>query len=242
MRVALLLWGQPRFYHLAQSSDIIDKIITPYNADVYCHTWWSDLDPAIEGARGGTYDQVPDPHIGLQSLYSPTQLVVEPPVCKKNEFGYTDDVFMQYGKDYRHTKRYPSSGEYLSAYLSQKRVRDMVDETKYDFIVRWRYDLKPYIFPDLEKLDPTKFYVMMNGGTERGQPIFDDCGQIFGPKCIRTMSVYEDLDEILQTDIPSFDPEWVHLANAKRLNIIDDVVKLEPTEFWGRLIRSKYNV
>jgi hypothetical protein len=239
MKVAIGFFGQPRFYNSAHSHAILRKIIRKYDADVYCHAWWNETDVSIEGARRGIYEQVSDPRVGLEELYHPKQLVVEPGLCKKDVNGYTDDVFMQHGKDYRYTKRYPSSGEYLSAYLSQKRLHDMIDHTKYDWIIRWRYDLFPFTFPDLSTLDKDRFYVMINGGTEIGQPIFDDCGYILGSKFFGLLNVYQNLEEVMKTHTESFDPEWIHLSHAKLLGIADSVVKLPNDQFHGALVRSE---
>ena len=239
MKVAFGFFGQPRFYS-SKHSGVTKKLIDQYNADVYCHTWWSPEESQILGARNNKYPAQQDVANGLQKLYSPVKLLVEKPLLEVNEHGYTDDVFTQYDKNYLWCKRFPSSGEYMSAFVSQKRVYSMIDWDKYDFVLRWRYDFETSVFPDLNKLDPNKMHVIINAATWFDKELYDDCALITPPRFKELWNIYDYIDDY-RPQLTTLDPEHPHMMHARALGLYDDIEKHHQDEYYGRLVRHNYD-
>ncbi len=236
MKVAIGFFGQPRFY-TRRHSDATRRIIDKYNMDVYCHTWWDPNEEFILGARSHRFPPEIDVENGLRSLYSPVKLVVEKPLLGFDTNGYTDAVYTEHGKDYRWCKAFPSSGEYLSAFISQQRAYSLIDWEQYDFVLRYRHDFATTAFPDLNKLNPEKMYTIANPATWFDKELYDDCALITPPKFKEVWNVYDYLEEY-RDEILDMVPEHLHVMHAKKLGLYDDITKLPNNEFYGKLVRN----
>jgi len=244
MKVALGFFGQPRIYQHYHSGRIIERIIDRYQADVYCHAWWSKEETNYSDAKGNTYSVGTDVDVGLEQLYSPKKLLIEPSIQLMDGDLVLDEVYMQHGKDYRRAKQCPSSPVYMSGLLSQKRLYALVDWEQYDWIIRWRYDADPEAFPDLTKLPCGKMYVLYEPSR---CGIFSDSAHIIPSEFREMWNLYEYLDDYLDIlfqppplapPFNTLDPEHPHLWNAQRLGIVPNLVRLPPHEFNARILRT----
>jgi len=236
MKVAIGFFGQPRLYS-KRHSDATRRIIEKYNMDVYCHAWWDPNDEYMLGARGHKFPQEYDVEKGLQELYSPKKLVIDKPLLGFNEHGYTDDVYTQYGQDYLWCKRFPSSGEYMSAFITQKRACSLINWDQYDFVLRYRYDFATTAFPDLSKLSSDKMYVIANAATWFDKELYDDCALITPPKFKEVWNIYDYIEDY-RDNLQDLVPEHLHVKHARRLGLYDDITKLPNNEFYGKLVRN----
>jgi len=155
MKIAVVLAGQPRSLYGLSHASIESHILDKYDCDVYCHTWWSPNDV------GQKYDKSPwsistdttirpsiDQHI--IALYHPTKLTCE-----------SSCDFPTKLTKYNHLQNIPNFHNYMSQFYSiQKSFEQITDTTKYDFIIKLRYDAIIRSFPDLTTLSPNKSYYM----------------------------------------------------------------------------------
>ena len=150
MKVAVLVSGQPRFLRASGYRSIKEKVLDKYDCDVFCHFWWSP--------DGGTYDSAP--WSGVVNLpISPTAEsdIIELYNPKKTKWHLPVDPKSI-------TKTYPRTTSpttwvnlpclYFSMQESYKLMVEYIKETgtKYDWVIRLRYDAILTSFPDLTKL------------------------------------------------------------------------------------------
>lgn len=188
MKVALLLFGQPRNVNDMKVYNSHHRhIIGKYDTDVFCHMWyenggkmvpstWSNLNPYQFDETNVTT---------VINNYKPVEITIEQP--KTFEF------------DQRHMMLFvkvPFSSELnrsntLSQLYSIEKVASMVsDKEKYDFIIVCRYDIVIDEFPDLYTLDKNYFY-MMDIHTR-----FPDLFYIFPPKYMKSQYTFSQINEI----------------------------------------------
>lgn len=153
MRVCLMLSGLVRnnSTYLYTKSHILDK----YSPDVYCHAWYKNEQERIEDTEE------------LTRRYNPKKILMEPHLNLNNAL--SEKLYPELkanhvqGKIVDNILGQNQINDGLSQFLSLKRVSELFNWDDYDFIIRCRYDkLQIFKFPDLEKLDKSKFYVAAN--------------------------------------------------------------------------------
>lgn len=204
---------------------IKEKIIDVYNPHVYCHLWW---DANIKENGYHSYNRhysVPNntPEI-IEKLYSPKKFLIEEEI--KDLSTYTLNLISC-----------PSMLTFLSQLISIQKSLSLFDWSDYDFILKWRYDLEVIKFPDLSKLDKTKFYTGYNDKSH----YYDD------------PNFFSDLSYILPNDMKQYSqvisnmhslkiyhtcvPEHIMSDTLKRLNLREKMIRLPSEEFYCDVIR-----
>lgn len=205
MKIAIVFSGQGRWAEYAYSS-IKEKILDKYDVDVYCQMWWDDeiKENGYVGSRR-TYDVPNDLPKIVERLYNPKQFLINKS-SDLSEYPYGHLPF-------------------VSQFVGIQRACNLFDWSQYDFIVKMRYDLEVYNFPDLHLLDKTKFYT----GCDDGSFYYDD------------LDFFSDLSYILPNDMKQFtqvidnvitnrlqiiSPEQVLFTTLKLLNFRDRMIRL----------------
>jgi hypothetical protein len=157
IKVALLFSGQARFFD-SESFDSIKKyILDKYNCDTFCHFWWDNgIGLKYECSPWSGFNEIPirpDTFKKLYELYKPKSINWDFPLSReKSDFGYK-------------TIHVNSPYNIRSMYTSLQHVYNQFEEyclqnnTKYDFVIRIRYDSIIKSFPDLTKLNNGYLYV-----------------------------------------------------------------------------------
>lgn len=191
MKVALLLYGQPRFVNRVDVfKSHIQDILSKYDVDTYCQLWYSSSfqyeDISTWAKNHGAVaacDAIPyDAPSYIMDAYNPMRMSIDKPVFEDPSESVTQYLKRRFGDN-----RYYSEGNMrniISVGYALDRVCNLVyDRDNYDFYVLARYDAILENFPRLEMLNRNKFYVPMHGD-------FNDLIQIFGPSYLNT---YEDM-------------------------------------------------
>ena len=162
MRVALLLFGQPRYLdderpYLEYKKWILDR----YETDVYVHTWFDENVESYDVSSWtniGSCPVLPDSIERIESLYSPKILVHEPPQTFQFDEHVSDYIDKKFtGKTDRWTLKNYSN--LLSQLKSIQSVGRLYQDT-HDMIVLSRFDCIIDVFPsNLSKLDKNKLYI-----------------------------------------------------------------------------------
>jgi hypothetical protein len=171
MKVAFLLSGQPRLYEEVFPT-IKQKILDIYDCDVYAHAWWTDdmekvnnthLSPwSKQNKHNYKFDKdFPNKFI---SMYNPVKFLVEPPLFddtteSKNNFIEMLKSTFPTGNGCEDLYSTESMLGTIHKFFSVDKVYNLVDwNNNYDWIVYWRYDQRPNVFPDLNKLEEKTLY------------------------------------------------------------------------------------
>lgn len=180
MKVALLLYGQPRFVDRGVVfQNHKDLILDRYDTDVFAQCWHSpyhDYEKMSSWAREhGAYETPCIPDDAPQQIianYDPIRISVDRPLkCEIN-----DNVFNVLEQRFTGNSYY--SHENINNIFSQITALDRVcnllyHEQNYDFHILARYDAILENMPDLHTLDSGKFYLPHGGH-------FNDLVHIFG--------------------------------------------------------------
>ena len=242
MKIALLLHGQLRLLHEV-FDDIKEKILDVYKPDVYCQVWW-DEDIEKNGYTSINKKYIPPENAikELKKLYNPKKLRIDKNYKTIIENGneWNSEIYRDYPKLLSY-KMNPNVADYFGQFLSIQNVSNLVNWGDYDFIVKWRYDFRPINFPDLKKLNRTKFYTQTDShGTlsHKNDEFLDTCYII-----PNDMENYLDIFNYLNEDAQNKDgcqsiapnrsccPESVYGHYLNKLNYLDRLIKLPYEEF-----------
>lgn len=157
-KVALCFYGQPRFYNSRTYTWIKKMILDVYHPDVFFHTWWSgnDVGKKYEVAPQVSNTIVVEPDVidQLIALYNPVRFSYEP----ARKFPRPPKwVYSKVAVDCVPTNM-------MSMYYSLKRVRDIKRDHerengfKYDWVIRMRFDVDIFSFPEIGDLTLGKYY------------------------------------------------------------------------------------
>lgn len=185
VRVALALYGQPRFLeNIEVSRSLKTNLIEPYSTDVFCHTWWhqnADYElPTWSPIKDKFISNAP-PQEKLWDLYRPVETIVSEPKSfqfSEEVLSFLDEKFTGRHQSWTH-KNYSNV---LSQLNSIQAVAGLVRQhisnhnKNYDFIALCRYDSVLAGIPRLRKLSNTKFYLPHNHGR------FPDMVFLFGER------------------------------------------------------------
>ena len=169
MKVALLLYGQPRFLDRPEVLDAYNRFIfNSYQTDVFAQCWFDSAgnygNPSSWASNHGAKHHIPDnaPQ-QIMDLYNPVSLLVEKPqrfIPDQLNIGVFEKRFS--GNEF-------FSLDNISNTVSQIKALDNVCQmaynatNHYDAYVLGRYDAVLDNFPDLMTLKSGKFYMPMNG-------------------------------------------------------------------------------
>lgn len=197
MKVALLLFGQPRHVeNLKVFNSHVEHILSKYDTDVFCHAWfakghsfipstWSKLS-AIK-CNEDVIDIIQDKYKPKILMHDePKQFVINENIKTSpaiNKFEYLNPVNINnmYSQLY-------SIGQ-VSKLFESYRIQNNVE---YDFVIMARYDIIILEFTSLYHLDKTFFY----HGHHHDR--FPDLFYVFHPKFIKSQTTYDNLDFIIE--------------------------------------------
>jgi hypothetical protein len=196
MRVALLLYGQPR----AIDNDIVWRshkkhILDKYDTDVFCHMWYADpvanTTFEVSGHAGQAPPIVPNSDRIIQARYSPVAMKVDTP-RKFDETPYKR-AFEEGGK-YKCNPNFPN---YISQLYSVEQVARLFSTyqhaKKYDFILVTRYDIVVEQMPSLHSLDHRCFYTL------DPKKVFEIIF-VFSPTFLESQFVFTDLEKRIRNN------------------------------------------
>ena len=163
MKVALLLFGQPRNVDNPNSFNSHQKwIFDEYDVDTFCHVWW-DKDVSEYDVSDWVGEQCiasGNPVEIIKSLYKPKSIKVEAPRTFKLSDSLYEKTRQRFG--YGH----PWSEKTLSnvsshLYSIEAAARLIKNPDDYDFIILSRYDNFIHNFPDLTSMSDEYFYIFI---------------------------------------------------------------------------------
>lgn len=227
MKVALMLHGQGRFFqqsYIHNKKNLLDK----YDVDVYCHLVW---DKTIERygyvGRRKTYPPVEDTPKKIKELYKPKKMVI------------TEDFYFGVNehKLFNMTDKFKDSNCQHSFFtLCQLKgiseVSKLFEWSKYDFILRTRYDCGFDIIPNLHELDKSYIYAAKNdqGTMDDQKDHFIDLSNILPNDVQNFVNIFDSLRH--DHEIPSISVNegvWAHYLN--KFNLVNRLKKLERNEY-----------
>lgn len=166
MKAALLLSGQPRAA-IWNASRINDYLLKHNNIDVFLHAWYDSNDLSFHQRDPNHVGRCADPDLSkkLVDIYAPKKYMFELPKSWSNDKMYCTEENIKYCFSYGLND--PKGIEYFSKHIinsshsqwySNFKVNAMCEEycletnTKYDVIIKLRYDVSPTIQIDLDKI------------------------------------------------------------------------------------------
>jgi hypothetical protein len=193
MKVALLLFGQPRCIqkddvYLSHKKLILDK----YNTDVYMHCWYNkentlgdtcfDISPNFSYIPGNAPDI-------LINRYNPKKALFE----SIKKFELNDNMIEKCSQYFSNKDFGRILPNLLSQFYSIEAVNRLIynDKDNYDFIILARYDHILYELPNLFLLNKNNFYVSDE------HPRFPDALFIFGTKFIESQYTYTNITNLI---------------------------------------------
>lgn len=195
MKVALLLYGQPRGIDkedvwLSHKRFILDK----YDTDVYAHMWFDSDATQFEmssHATNMTATVIPNSDTIIRERYAPIEMKVESP--RQFQCEAYIGAFETGGK-YKCSSNFPN---YISQLYSVEEVAKLCIQSniKYDMIVVARYDTVIDEFPELDELNPNFFYHMNH------HPKFPDIFFLFSHKFLESQLVFTGLEERIRKNL-----------------------------------------
>ena len=189
-KVALLLWGQPRFLNnLSSHESHVKHIMLKYETDVFVHAWWSrEPEDMIPSSWSQMTNPVPynrDTIKYIRTLYNPVHAVYEKQIEFENN--------MDKAKGYDFIKSPNDLNNMKSHLYSMKKVgevlRDYKDPNEYDFIVLSRFDNIIEELGEFHNLG-VGFYRMQD------HPGLADQLFVFSPKFLKFLDVFDEFDEL----------------------------------------------
>jgi hypothetical protein len=203
MRLALCLYGQPRFIdNDFCSNSIKTHIFSKYDVDVFAHCWFDENADVYATSDWSKHHQnyVNKECIKIiQEKYSPKAFLYEEP----KQFKQHDHL-----KERCSTLPYFSENNFynLQSHLysfesSLRSLINYVEETKttYDFVISTRYDILVSSFPKPDSLSRSMVYV-------DGKYQFSDGIYLFDYEFIEQFKPFSEFEEITKT-VPLFTSE-----------------------------------
>jgi len=170
MKVALILYGQPRFI---QRDDVykshIDNIVYKYDdVDIYAHMWWHPFDhfgtTSSWAKDHGTQDFMSCPIDApalIATKYHPKRMLIMPPQRFEPEPQTKQILESRFtGNKYFSWENWSNIASQLTALQEASLLVEQANQ--YDWLVMARYDALLENFPDLTTLEPG-FYCPQGG-------------------------------------------------------------------------------
>ena len=218
MKVALCLFGQPRFLDnpypfKSHKKHILDK----YDVDCFSHLWWEDgikkFDTNPWAFRSENCDvNFNDPVDIINNQYVPIRMVVEAPRTfrlSQETLNLTQSKFSS--EDLWSERVLSNNSSHL--YSIENSLKLIEEPNKYDFIILSRYDNYIHNFPNLYELDSSKFYLSDH------HLRFPDLLYVFGSEYIHSQYTFSNIDYLADKYMNDF---WEPSAECyKYFNFLD---------------------
>ena len=179
MKIALCLYGQPRFIDNSNIKLYLDNLIfDKYDVDTYCHFWYDNEITSYTGSdwhdrpssyyKGGDFYKVENTLDIINKVYRPKKILFEKPkdfyeILNSNELNILENKRRnQSGENYFSLK---NVNNLLSHLYSIEKSLNLIELNKeYEFVVLTRYDSLILNFPDLSKLERGYIYASNQHG------------------------------------------------------------------------------
>lgn len=198
MKVALLLFGQPRNVHTLEVFNSHKKfIIDRYETDVYAHAWWDSEVKTYHQTEWGYRPINP-----IEVAENTDKIIIDnyKPVAylfQKQEFLKFSDEVSGIVTDNLGFDKDDMKNKVLSQLLTIEEVGKLFLKSKggrfYDFVVLARYDIVFEHFPNLNELEKGKFYV------SNSHPRFPDLCFFFDEKFIKFTELYSHVESNIRS-------------------------------------------
>lgn len=174
MKIALLLYGQPRFLNNPKSGQGIKAhILDKYGTDVFGHVWSAEKYIPSTWTNLGEIPGIANLEEKLLELYPCIHLDVEEP----KDFGY-DEVNVNAAASHLYSMQ--KVGKLLSR---------LSNPVYYDYIILTRYDLHLHDLQDISEVEKG-FYCMQD------HPGIADQLFVFTPEYFEFLNAFDNYDEI----------------------------------------------
>lgn len=161
MKIAVLLSGQPR-YIKKYAPELLNNLIIPNNADVYCHSWLTDPNKPFRTGRGWKNEKIEqDAHDDILKIYNPKKYSFEPEIIfPTRNIDWTTTHNKGYGSPEAgdEVRTYFNNG-YYSMWNSIMKCHNLKDQYEienhilYDVVIRCRFDLGLHEVIDITQYD-----------------------------------------------------------------------------------------
>ena len=228
MKVAVLLFGQPRYCDDPKPQKFLKGIIEKYNADVYAHPWfepeaeyqvssWAENPPDGNGIKS---NPVPSNALEIiQKEYYPKALKVDAPKSFKLNDETLSFIRTKWNGPHHTEKNFSNIKSQLT---SIGEVANLYESTKdsHDLYVLARYDAWVTGFPDLNGLRTNKFYVADH------HPRFPDIIQFGGRKFFGWMKncAYDMDKDVVYQNIWEPSPEAFKMCSFLMRYASNDII------------------
>ena len=189
MKLAICFFGQPRFLDNEMVYEKYRHLMDQYDVDVYVHSWIGGTTQSMmvsDWAKQYNIEEQLESSSKILSMYNPVTYRFDAPMAQTLSQEVRQRVVsMPYWSENNernllsHLKSYSES------------IRLVSEPDRYDFILMTRFDAFLFDFPDLQTLDPSRFYL---AGRYRG--CWSDVVQLSGPKFTKAFDVYSAFDHI----------------------------------------------
>jgi hypothetical protein len=220
MKVALLLFGQPRYIeNLKVFNSHLEHIISKYETDVFCHTYFDPDHEFIPSCWSQIKPIKCNPnsiHI-IEDNYKPKKIKVDAP----KTFNISNEIVNSSRFKKFNFMNELNTSNLLSQLYSINCVSELFEtycndtNTEYDFVIVARYDSIILEFPSLFDLDSNFFYSMNH------HPRFPDIFFIFHPKFIQSQHTFKNVDLILDNIVSNKTPDnyfWDFSGECMKFN------------------------
>jgi hypothetical protein len=238
MKIALCLYGQPRFIDNPNIKLYLDNLILDkYDVDTYGHFWYDDELISYTGSdwhdnpspyyKGGDFYKVENTLDIINKVYRPTKIIFEKP----KEFYET---LNKYELSVLENKKRNSLGEnyfslrnvnnLLSHLYSIEKSLNLIDfNNEYDFVVLTRYDSLILNLPDLSSLERGYIYATNQHGICGNTYCFTDNILVLDSNLVLGLKCFSNIKNIINK-IDMWTAECVKKENII-FNYTENIIK-----------------
>jgi len=238
MKIALCLYGQPRFIDNPNIKIYLDDhLFNKYDVDTYCHFWYDDKLTTYSGSdwhdkpspyyKGGDFYKVENTLEIINKVYNPIKINCESPKDFSKLFNNDELSILE-------NKKRNNSGEnffslrninnLLSHLYSIENSLNLVDlEKNYQFVILTRYDSLILKFPDLNSLQRENIYATNQHGWCGNTYCFTDNIFILDPNLLLGLKCFSNIKNIIDK-IDMWTAECVKKQNII-FNYNEDIIK-----------------
>tara|TARA_S200002703_G_scaffold70631_1_gene61215 strand:- start:464 stop:1183 length:720 start_codon:yes stop_codon:yes gene_type:complete len=228
MKIAVLLFGQPRYCDDSKPQKFLKSIIEKYNADVYAHAWFeSKADYQISSwalnppdGKGITKNPVPDNALDIiNDAYSPKKFKVDSPQKFELSKRASNFIFQKWEGPHINERNISNIKSQLTSIGEVARLYEESGD-EHDLYILARYDAWAVGFPELDNLPTDKFYVADH------HPNFPDIIQFGGRKFFDWMkNCANDMDKAnIYQKIWEPSPEAFKMFSFLKRHSSDDII------------------
>ena len=228
MRIALCLYGQPRFLDNPNIKKFLDdKIFSQGNIDVYGHFWYDDEVNEFSGSdwhnqptpfyKGGNFYKVQNTIDVIKQNYRLTNFIYEKPKNFVNVLNKTElDILANKKPNFAGENYYSINNVdcLLSHLYSIETSLNLLKDHKYDFVILTRYDSLILKMPLLKTLAPGFIYATNQHGHNGKTYNFIDNIFVMDGSLIKGLKAYSNIKNLINNI------DFWTAENVKKENII----------------------